>query len=157
MPHQEEESRHLVCVGTVTEELVLVVPPDHPLAARRGGMATVRQVAAEKLIRHGRQKALRGIIDNFFAGLGVQPRDHLEVKNTKAVTEFVARGIGIAIVPKMFAICQPLVRVVPMEKRLFWEIGVLYRKGRTLTAAERRLCALIHEEFLDCLRPEAFR
>ncbi len=59
---------------------------------------------------------------------------------------FVSNGVGIAIVPRMFAAANPSVRIVPISPAITWHMGVLYKNNRELTKPEYRFATLLLEE-----------
>jgi DNA-binding transcriptional LysR family regulator len=87
----------LLTVPVIEEELLLVMPPAHPLAAERtiAPQALVRQ--AFILFETGSNT--RRVIDEFFARADVQPRIIAETENVEIIKSMVASGLGISIVP----------------------------------------------------------
>lgn len=153
--HQEEELRELSLADSVTEELVLITAPAHPFALRcranPGRYPSAAELSGENIIRHGKQKALRHLLDALFEQRGIRPREHFDVSSTTAVVEFVGKGSGISFVPKLFAQNNESVCIIPMENPLTWDLGVIFRKGRSLSPVERRLSAIIREELMKLL------
>jgi DNA-binding transcriptional LysR family regulator len=79
------------------DELVLVVPPGHPLAARR--RATVSQLVDYPLIVRESGSGSRRCVEQTLAAAGLPPsalQVALEVNSNEAIREAVARGVGIA-------------------------------------------------------------
>lgn len=152
-PDQEQEERcGLDSLQMMEEDIVLIVPPFHPLTQRDFSnpreVPRLEDLEGEKFIRHNRQKALRHMLDSVFKASGVNVSGDFEVASTHGAIEFVSRGLGISFVPRTFVLADSGVRIIPITPALSWKLGVLYRKGREISAKERRLAAIIKEEFL---------
>ena len=87
----------LVTVPVIEEELLVVMPPGHPLAAERtiAAAALVRQ----PFILFETGSNTRRVIDEFFARADVQPRIVAETENVEIIKSMVGSGLGISIVP----------------------------------------------------------
>ena len=93
MRHPDVES-----VPLYDEELVLVVPPDHPFTKRKEvGVADVGQ---ERLIFFDRSSSYYELTQGFFLSLGVSPREVMELDNVEAAKKMVERRLGIALLPR---------------------------------------------------------
>lgn len=154
LAHQSDELRLLDIAPVVTEELVLIVPPSHAFARRkgRGAPPSLEDLAGETFISPPETKALRYYIDEAFRAASAKPLENLEVRSTHSMVEFVGKGMGVSLVPEMFTRDNPSVRVIPMASRMTWDIGVMYRKGKTLSPPEQRLVDIIRDVFGELLR-----
>jgi DNA-binding transcriptional LysR family regulator len=87
------------------DELVLIAPPDHPLAAskRRVPLATL---AAEPFVSRERGSGTRAVAEAAFATHGVRPRIVLTLDSTEAVKQAVAAGLGLSAVSRAAAADQ---------------------------------------------------
>jgi DNA-binding transcriptional LysR family regulator len=93
MRHPDVES-----VPLYDEELVLVVPPDHPFTKRKEvGVADVGQ---ERLIFFDRSSSYYELTQGFFLSLGVSPREVMELDNVEAAKKMVEGRLGIALLPR---------------------------------------------------------
>jgi len=79
------------------DELVLVAGPRHPLAGRR--TASVRDIAAERLVLFERGSSIRRATDAFFHHVGVRPALALESNDTYFVKLMVEHGLGVSLLP----------------------------------------------------------
>jgi len=87
----------------VTSPTVCVMPPTHPLAARRRAL-TALDLAAEPLILIGEQGGdTRQRLDQAFRQAGLVPRVRLETRNVGAACALAAEGVGIAIVNELLS------------------------------------------------------
>lgn len=160
---QKEERLQLRYETAVAEGLVLITALSHPFALRYAEDPAWRPTAAElsdeRFIQHSKQKALHYLLEAMMNERGIRPMEQFEVSSTTAVVEFVGKGSGISIVPKLFALGDANVRIIPMEEPLTWELGVISRQSRPVSRLERRLSAIIREELLRLLHetPETER
>ena len=78
---------------------MLVMPVDHPLAART--RITLEDVAAEPLITYHPSFTGRTKIDAAFAARKLQPRIALEAIDSDVITTYVRLGLGLGIAAEM--------------------------------------------------------
>jgi DNA-binding transcriptional LysR family regulator len=79
------------------DELVLVVPPDHPFAA--AGAVDVAQISHVQLILFDRTSSYYDVTNALFRSAGVVPRGVTEVDNIEAAKRMVALGLGVSLLP----------------------------------------------------------
>ena len=127
-------------------ELVLIVPPDHPLAGR--GSVTPEEIAACPAVvpqfgtygLHGGESPLRH--------LGVEPSAVIEVGGWDLVEHYVEAGLGIAIYPSLCITDASQVAVVPLRqyfgKRSY---GWFMRLEKPLAWPAQRLVEAVGAEF----------
>lgn len=84
-------------IPVAQENLVLVVPLDHPLASR--DTITMSETLEYPQIIFSKRSALRPVIDDLFEIVGGYPEVVYEIKEDQVIAGFVAKGFGIAIVP----------------------------------------------------------
>ena len=77
------------------DELVLVVPPDHPFA----DSVPVEALAAERLIFFDRTSSYYDLTNAMFREAGVSPRGAIELDNIDAAKKMVQQGLGVALLP----------------------------------------------------------
>lgn len=94
--HRVPRDRRLRLVPLFEDEMVVVTPQDHRLAAKKWVEAA--DLAGEHLILHS------PVAESFFAetvlAAGVQPRKFSQVILTEAIVEMVRAGIGISAMPR---------------------------------------------------------
>jgi DNA-binding transcriptional LysR family regulator len=147
--YQRKERRVLRTDIFYVEDVVLVVPPSHKFATRaedENFVLSIKELENEKFICHGKTKTLTRLVGAAFKRHGVTPKELFEVTNYNAVLDFVSNGVGIAFLPRMFAIANPAVRIVPIAPGMTWKMGVVYRKNKELAKPEQRLVSLLLEE-----------
>jgi LysR family transcriptional regulator, transcription activator of glutamate synthase operon len=92
------ESHGLALVQLVSEELVVVLPPDHRLAARR--RVRMAELAGEQFISYRVGARLRELLHAAGEHAGFEPRVTLESNESQRIRQLVARHMGVAILPR---------------------------------------------------------
>jgi DNA-binding transcriptional LysR family regulator len=129
------------------EELALVVSPDHPLAGDRPLPAAALADHALIAFQHG--SSTRQLVDEALASAEVQPHISLEANDLALVRSLVARGIGLAILPRSFVeLPGPPVSIRPLAPALHLRVVLWWREGRHLSPAARAFV-----EFAEAHRP----
>jgi LysR family transcriptional activator of glutamate synthase operon len=80
-----------------SEELVLVLNREHPLARQR--TLDPSDLAGLRFILYEKNTAMQDLIDGFFESLGITPRIDMEVENNEAIKSLVRVGLGASILP----------------------------------------------------------
>jgi len=91
------EEPSFVVVPALREELMLVLPPGHPLASKR--RVTPKDLALEPFVLFEPNSNTRRTIDRFFARVGIEPRVVLETENVEILKSLVESGMGLTIIP----------------------------------------------------------
>ena len=81
------------------QELVLIVPRQHPLAAYSS--IDLQDTLSYPYIYFAQGSGVRNDVDRLFQRIGHQPNIAYEIEEDQVVAGFVARNFGIAIVPYM--------------------------------------------------------
>jgi LysR family transcriptional regulator, transcription activator of glutamate synthase operon len=138
----------------MTEELMLAVPPEHPLASITE--VSLTEVAEERFITLGATWELRRISDELCQTAGFTPYVAFEGDDLPMVLGFVAAGLGVAIVPRMGM--DPARRRKREAKLLAITDPGAYRDIGVSWSADRRLLpsAVLFRDFaLGGTRPDA--
>jgi DNA-binding transcriptional LysR family regulator len=80
------------------DELVLVVEKGHPFAER--GRIRIAELAFEHLVTFDRASSYNELTQALFREAGVAPRGIIELDNVEAAKRCVARGLGVALLPR---------------------------------------------------------
>ena len=121
----------------VSESLVLVTAPGHPLAASRG--AALAAVRDEPFVCLPADSRLRAMLTAAAAAEGFVPRIEFETYSPASMRELVSAGLGVALLARSAAegpgpaigICE-LARAPEHPP-----IGLIHARGRPLTPAAR--------------------
>jgi DNA-binding transcriptional LysR family regulator len=98
------ESHGLVLRQLVEEELVVVLPPAHRLARRE--QIRMSELADEEFISYREGARLRELLVGAGRQAGFEPKVMLESNESRRICRLVARGMGVAILPRSDAVGQ---------------------------------------------------
>jgi DNA-binding transcriptional LysR family regulator len=135
---EDEPPEGLERVVLSSEELAVVMSPEHRLAAAGRRPLRPAALAGEPLIAFQRGSSVRGLVDDALARAGVEPQIALEGNDLALVRSLVARGIGLAILPRSFAETPgPRIAIRPLSPPLRLAVVLWWRSGRSLSPAAR--------------------
>jgi DNA-binding transcriptional LysR family regulator len=83
------------------EPLVAVVPANHPLARRR--RVRLVELESSEFVEFRARTVLRNMVDDAFNYVGVERRSAFEVGQITDIIDYVASGLGVAVIPRVFA------------------------------------------------------
>lgn len=147
---QPPEQMDLVSEPFADNPLVVVAPPEHPLAGKR--RIAPRRLANEPFILREPGSGTRLTAENYFASHGVSLRNRLEVGSNEAIKQTVAGGLGLAVLSSHTLVSElALGELVQLDVQGFplirrWH--VVYPRGKRLSAA-----ALAFKDWLFTHRP----
>jgi DNA-binding transcriptional LysR family regulator len=125
------------------EQLVAVVPRDHPLAARD-------RVGAAELAGHGpfvemrAESGLRNQVDAVFARAGASRTVGFALDTSEAVVRYVGLGLGAAVVPASGATGRPDVAAIPLDDPAARHpVSLVHRRPEPSAPAARAFLALL--------------
>jgi DNA-binding transcriptional LysR family regulator len=138
LSYKPEEPR-LHSVVTYLDELVLVVPPKHPLAT--ANEVSIRQLGAESFVAHIVSSPYREKVLQTFQKHKTPLHMGLELPTLQAIKQFVAMGNGVAFMPEISVEAElargELVRIPVRELRVQRKLRLIYRKEAGLSHAGR--------------------
>jgi len=133
------------------DELVLIVPPDHPWAAR--GEIAPAQLAEHPLLVREAGSATRRVTERALQRARVKFQVAMELDHTEAIKQGVIAGLGVALV-STYAIsgevesgrlCEVRLRGFRVRRHFH----VLHHEGRRVTASARAFMGMVE----DAARP----
>src|SRR5437588_565868 len=92
------ESHGLGLLQLVSEELVVLLPPEHRLAGRQ--RLRIAELAGEEFISYREGARLRELLFAAARAAGFQPNVKLELNESQRIRRLVSRGMGVAILPR---------------------------------------------------------
>jgi DNA-binding transcriptional LysR family regulator len=126
-------------VPVATDELALVVAPDHPLAGKK--IVSVRDLGAESFIAHNVPSPYREKVVKTFEKQRTPLNISMEMPTLEAIKRLVEDGLGVALIPRLAAQTEisrkQLVGLTVREMRLERRLHLIYRKGATLSHAAK--------------------
>lgn len=120
-----------------SEELAAAMSPRDVLAAPADAAPLpLGKLAGRRLIAFQRGSSTRRVVDGALARAGVEPRIALEANDFALVRALVARGIGLAILPRTFLERPgPPISVRPLSPPLRMTVALWWRRDRRLSPA----------------------
>ncbi len=141
------ESHGLGLAQLASEELVVVLPRGHRLAAQ--GELQMAQLADEQFIGYRRGARLRELLESAARAAGFEPDVKLASNEGQRIRRLIASGVGIAVMPRSeaqgpegeFAVATLV------EPALTRDITLAWREGRRLPPAAEGFLELARSEF----------
>ncbi|MBA2479872.1 MAG: LysR family transcriptional regulator [Planctomycetes bacterium] len=115
----------------LADELVLLVPREHPLAARR--RFQWRDLHGQPLIAFESGSAVRQLLDRQLAEHGVAPSVVMELRSIATITSMVAAGIGLGFVSHLADGAGRGLRA--SDQALSRQLALIERKDRQRSSA----------------------
>lgn len=128
------------------ERYVIACRKDHPLAGRTEVSWT--EAYQHDYITLDKSSGNRLVLDRALAGLEVQKESICEARHVTTVLGLIEAGLGVAAVPSIAMPVAPhpiLSSVTLIEPKVVRQMGLLKRRGRTLTPAALELERLIRQ------------
>jgi len=126
----------------VSEELVVAVPMQHPLAGR--DVIRLADLAAEPFVAFRTGSRLRELLDSGAADAGFEPHIALESNESRRIRSLVSGGLGVAILPRSDAggpgSAVAVAQLVEPEMRR--DVSLASRAGRRHSPAATAFLAL---------------
>jgi DNA-binding transcriptional LysR family regulator len=141
------ESRGLGLHQLISEELVVILPPDHRLARRR--RIRMAELEGEQFIAFRPGARLRELLELAGRQAGFEPQVGLESNESERIRRLVARRLGVAILPRSDAtVAGTGVAVATLtEPSLSRDITLAWRGGRRHSPAAAEFLSLARELF----------
>ena len=139
------------------DEMVVICPPTHDLANRSEVLP--KDLSQYPLILFTPETPTRRAIDRFFRKHGVRPNVVMELDHIATIKHAVEVDIGLSIVP-LNAIDQEKARgtltYLPFKNDTFVRpLGILYRRGRSLSVATQKLLDVLTAADSDTVAKDA--
>ena len=148
------ESHDLGLHQLVSEELMVLMPGDHPLAGR--AQVRMADLAHEHFISFRQGARLRELLFSAGRDAHFEPRVTLDTNDAQRIRALVSRGLGVAILPRSDAI-NPVgaeVAVAPLvDPELRRDITLAWRAGRRQAPATAAFVELALEMFTGVGEP----
>ncbi len=135
----DPQDPELASVVVYSDELIFVVPPQHPLA--RESQVSIRQLGAESFVAHIVPSPYREKVIQAFEKHKTPLHMGVELPTLQAIKRFVAMGNGVAFLPVISVEDEiargELVRIPVQELRVHRKLRLIYRKSAALSHAGR--------------------
>jgi DNA-binding transcriptional LysR family regulator len=134
-------------VAVTGDELALIVPTSHPLAAKH--TVSVRELGAESFIAHNVPSPYRERVIKTFEKYRTPLNISMEMPTLEAIKRLVEDGLGVALVPRLAAQLEiqrgQLAGLTVKEMRLERRLHLIYRRGATLSHAAKAFLRVARE------------
>jgi DNA-binding transcriptional LysR family regulator len=131
--HVEEKMRGVEVTPFVEDALVVVCATSHPLAGRRE--IRLDRLSEQRLVHLSPERTLRRVTDRMLAEHGLVSEVVYEVNDVETMLQFVASGLGVAVVPSKLAsysthgnALRSLRLVAPGATLPKWRVAILTRE-----------------------------
>jgi LysR family transcriptional activator of glutamate synthase operon len=141
------ESHGLGLQQLVSEELVVLLPLGHLLSGRR--QVRMAQLAQERFISYRQGARLRELLEGAGRHAGFEPRVTLESNESERIRRLVARGLGVAILPRsdVEGHEHEVAMALLTDPVLSRDITLAWREGRRHAPAATEFLRLARETF----------
>ncbi len=120
------------------ENYVVAVASKHPLCQK--GSVSMSELAEESFILFPAGYQLREVTLKACRAAGFEPHIALDGGSMMSALEFVAAGIGVAVVPELALVnAQGVCSLTVVDQDLKRSLGLVWRKGQYLSPAARTL------------------
>ncbi len=145
-PHDNEQ--RLAFEPLCNEELVLVVGPKHPFAARR--RVRVVELHRRELVVLPAGFATRKLLEDVFASAGAEPVLRVESDSMSAMLAMVGHSHLATIVSRHAVSTDTRLKVIPLESPTpMRTTGLLRLRDRPSTAAEASFASMVRRATMD--------
>lgn len=107
------------------QDLVLIVPRNHPLADRH--TVDLQETLPYSHVYFSKGSGLRSVVDGLFQQIGEQPQISYETEEDQVIAGLVAQGFGISVVPYMEMLLRLDVKILqishPQWERNFYMVN----------------------------------
>ena len=128
--------KRLTVVPIHRDELIVITPPHHPLAAKK--KATVAEVVEYHLLlpKVGRT---RDTLETLFHERRLKPIISMELDSSELLKRFVAADVGIGFIPRSHVAedlqAKALAALVLADASIQRELALVFRKDKALSRA----------------------
>ena len=122
---QPSDLKNFTAIPVGRQDLVLIVPANHPLAERN--RADLRETLPYPYIFFSPCSGMRAVTDKLFEEIGARPQIAYETEEDQVIAGLVAHGFGIALVPYMDLLLKLNVKILPLQfpswERFFYMVN----------------------------------
>jgi DNA-binding transcriptional LysR family regulator len=133
------------------DELVLVVPPDSPLA--KLNRVHFEQLEGQRWVGYERDIPTRKATDRILREHSLRPEYSMEFDNIETIKRAVEIGLGIAIVPRLTAEAEMergTLKIIDFVEGTFTRpLAIIYKRGRELSPAVRKFVDVLTSHSLQ--------
>ena len=129
----------LVIIPFLEEELVLIVPPNHPFAHGEG--ISLRDLAGQPFIAREAGSATRELVEEKAERKGVSLKVVMDLASNEAIKKAVENGLGLSIISRYVVqkeVDQGFLRIVPFTReKIMRKFFIIYHEDKYLSSIIR--------------------
>jgi DNA-binding transcriptional LysR family regulator len=138
----DESSPDVVSFPLFRSALVVIGTDDGVLDGR--DTVTLAQLGEQELVGFPVGWGIRTLADQIMGSAGIESRVDLEVNDTNTMLDLVEAGLGVAIIPEVFARLRPKLHQMTISDGSWdWTIGAQSLAPRPVNPAARALWAML--------------
>jgi DNA-binding transcriptional LysR family regulator len=137
-------------VPFLKEELVLIVSPNHPLCKRK--IVSLKEMKGYPFIIRAKGSTTRRILFHAFEKFDIHPSLLIEAGSSEFIKQWVSEGKGVSIIVKRLGEDEEkrgMIKVIPLQERLYLEVAVLYLKEERANPAIKAFIQYIENKKRD--------
>lgn len=116
-----EQEKSVEFIPVSKEDLVLIVPADHPLACRH--TIDLNETLPYPQVFFAKECGMRTVVDDLFEKIDGRPIIAYETEEDQVIAGLVAQNFGIAVVPYMDMLYRLNVKIIQISSPV-WERGL---------------------------------
>lgn len=134
-------------ISLITEPMMFVCRPDHPLADCE--RVPLNALSEQDFVGPPPGSAGYHAVDRVFSSTGTVRRVPFEVNDILTIMDFVATGLGVALVQEDLATSRPDVRAIPLaDESMTWTLAAISHRDRATRAAQA-FTALLQDQWFS--------
>lgn len=141
-----QESRQLGVIPLPSDELVVVVSPEHGLA-RDGRPVELKALSGQPFVAFEPDIPTRKAIDRVLHDQGVDVEVVQEFDNVETIKRSVEAEVGLSIIPRrcvqLESKAKSLVMLPIADMRVERPVGVIYKRGKTFSNTLQKFIAIL--------------
>jgi DNA-binding transcriptional LysR family regulator len=141
-----QESRQLGVIPLPSDELMVVVSPEHPLARAKQPVA-LSQLAKESFVAFEPDIPTRMAMDRVLEDLGIHLNIVQEFDNVETIKRSVEAEAGVSIIPRRCATLEvragSLIALPIAGVRVERPVGVIYKRGKTFSNTLKKFLGVL--------------
>jgi len=116
-------------VPFLSEELVLIVSPNHPLGKRKS--VSLKEIEGYPFIIRAKGSTTRRILFHAFEEFDIHSSLLIEAGSSEFIKQWVSEGKGVSVIVKRLGEDEEkrgMIKMIPLIEKLYLEVAVLYLK-----------------------------
>lgn len=140
-----QESRQMGVIPLPSDELVVIVNPDHPLAGERS--VELRQLQQIPFVAFDPDIPTRKALDRVLHDHGIDVEITQEFDNVETIKRSVEAEVGVSIIPRRCAQMEvkagSLIALPIADLRIERPVGVIYKRGKTFSNTMQKFIGVL--------------